>query len=74
MSTQDWSRLGKGRGSSRSTDANSVPIGPIVSYFGGEVREGQDVSVKCCLHSDTRRSAVINTYNNLYLDTPILFV
>ena len=66
MPAQDWTRLGKGRGSKNSADANAIPIGPIVSYFGGEVREGQDVSVKCCLHSDTRRSAVINTYNNLY--------
>ena len=66
MPAQDWTRLGKGRGSKNSADANAIPIAPIVSYFGGEVREGQNIAVKCCLHSDTRRSAVINTYNNLY--------
>jgi DNA primase len=64
MPAQDWSRLGKRR--KGSADAKAVPIAPIVRYFGGEVREGQNVSVKCCLHSDTRRSAVIDTYNNLY--------
>ena len=64
MPTQDWSRLGKRR--KGGANAKAVPIAPIVRYFGGEVREGQNVSVKCCLHSDTRRSAVIDTYNNLY--------
>lgn len=49
-----------------SINANDIPIGPIVTYFGGEVREGKSASVRCCLHSDSRRSAVINTYDNLY--------
>lgn len=66
MSTQDWSRLGKGRRFKGDVDANSIPIGPIVSHYGGEVREGKAVSVRCCLHTDSRRSAVINTIDNLY--------
>jgi DNA primase len=64
MPAQDWNRLGKRR--KGDVDANSVPIAPIVRFFGGEVREGQNVAVKCCLHSDSRRSAVMDTYNNLY--------
>ncbi len=49
-----------------AVDANAIPIGVIVSHYGGEVREGKSASVRCCLHSDSRRSAVINTYDNLY--------
>jgi DNA primase len=66
MSTQDWSRVvrkGKRKG---SVDASTIPIGEIVSFYGGEVREGRNVSVRCCIHNDTRRSAVIDTYGNLY--------
>jgi DNA primase len=48
-----------------SVDANTIPIGEIISHYGGEVREGKAVSVKCCLHNDSRRSAVLNTYDNL---------
>jgi len=66
MPAQDWSRVRKASRYKGSVDANSIPIGPIVSYFGGEVREGKSASVRCCLHSDSRRSAVINTYDNLY--------
>jgi DNA primase len=66
MSTQDWSRVvrkGKRKG---SVDASTIPIGEIVNFYGGEVREGRNVSVRCCIHNDTRRSAVIDTYGNLY--------
>jgi DNA primase len=66
VSTQDWSRSRKSKGFKGDVDANSIPIGPIVTHFGGEVREGKSASVRCCLHSDSRRSAVINTYDNLY--------
>src|SRR5512137_2600333 len=66
MSTSDWSRSRKSKGFKGDVDANSIPIGPIVTYFGGEVREGKSASVRCCLHTDSRRSAVINTYDNLY--------
>lgn len=66
MPSQDWSRLvhkGKRKG---TADAGSIPVAVIVSYYGGEVREGKSASVKCCMHDDSRRSAVMNTYDNLY--------
>ena len=64
MSTQGWSRVRrKGKG---KADASAISITTIVSHYGGEVKEGRNVSVKCCIHHDTRRSAVIDTYNNLY--------
>ena len=66
MSAQDWSRVRKASRYKGAVDANSIPIGVIVSHYGGEVREGKSASVRCCLHSDSRRSAVINTYDNLY--------
>lgn len=66
MSAQDWSRVRKTSGRKGATDANSIPISSIVSYFGGEVREGKNVSVRCCLHNDSRRSAVIDTIKNVY--------
>ena len=66
MPAQDWSRVRKTAGFKGPVDANSIPIGAIVGHFGGEVREGKSVSVRCCLHNDSRRSAVINTYDNLY--------
>lgn len=66
MPAQDWSRTRKAGKFKGSVDANSIPIAAIVSHYGGEVREGKAVSVRCCLHSDSRRSAVMNTYDNLY--------
>jgi DNA primase len=66
MSTQDWSRVGKKKRYKGTTDANAIPIGVIVAHYGGEVREGRACSVRCVLHSDSRRSAVINTQENLY--------
>ena len=66
MSAQDWSRNRKQRQGFSGTSANSVPIGVIVRFYGGEVREGKNVSVRCCVHNDTRKSAVIDTINNLY--------
>jgi len=66
MSAQDWSRSRKARGFDGSVDANSIPIAPIIAHFGGEVREGRNVSVKCVLHNDSRRSAVIDTDKNVY--------
>jgi len=66
MSTQGWSRVNRKKRFNGSTDANTIPIGPIVLAFGGEVREGKSSSVRCVLHSDSRRSAVINTIDNLY--------
>ena len=66
MSTQDWSRSRKKQGFKGSVDANSIPITPIVSYFGGEVREGREVAVRCVMHADSRRSASMNTDKNLY--------
>ncbi len=66
MSSQDWSRVVRKGGRKGKADPNSIPVGVIVSYYGGEVREGKSASVKCCIHDDSRRSAVINTYDNLY--------
>ena len=66
MPAQDWSRLvHKGRSKTKA-DADSIPIEAIITFYGGEVREGRNVSVRCCIHEDTRRSAVIDTLNNLY--------
>lgn len=66
MPASDWTRSRKsGKGTGR-TNANSIPIGVIVKFYGGEVREGRACSVRCVLHSDSRRSAVINTRDNLY--------
>jgi len=48
------------------TNADSISIIAIVNHYGGEVREGRSASVKCCMHNDSRRSAVMNTYENLY--------
>ena len=53
------------KGVSKAT-AEDIPIKPIVSYYGGEVRDGKEVSVRCVMHADTRRSASMNTYDNLY--------
>ena len=66
MSAQDWSRTNRKQGFKGSVDANSIPIGAIVSHYGGEVREGKDAPVRCVMHNDSRRSAAINTYTNLY--------
>ncbi len=66
MPASDWTRSRKsGKGTGR-TDANSIPIGVVVKFYGGEVREGRACSVRCVLHNDSRRSAVINTRDNLY--------
>ena len=66
MPAQDWSRSRKSGNGNGRTDANTIPIGVIVSHYGGEVREGRACSVRCVLHNDSRRSAVINTKDNLY--------
>jgi DNA primase len=66
MSTQDWSRVRKAGRFKGPVDANTIPIGTIVLHYGGEVREGRSASVRCCIHPDKRRSAVINTYDNLF--------
>ena len=66
MPAQDWSRVRKTARFKGPVDANSIPIDVIVRFFGGEVKEGKSSSVRCCLHNDSRRSAVINTYDNLY--------
>lgn len=44
---------------------NEISIAIVVAYYGGEVREGKAASVRCVMHDDTRRSAVMNTYDNL---------
>lgn len=66
MSAQDWSRLRKNKGFKGEVDANDIPIVPIVRYYGGQIKEGRNASVKCFLHNDSRNSASINTYDNLY--------
>jgi DNA primase len=47
-------------------DANDIPIAVIVRHYGGQVREGRSASVKCIMHNDSRASASMNTYENLY--------
>jgi len=67
MSTQDWSRVRKAGKYKGSVDANTIPIDPIVKFFGGEVRPGAgEIRVKCCMHNDSRRSASMNISTNLY--------
>ena len=66
MPTQDWSRVVRKKRSKGDSDANSVSIADVVRHFGGEVKEGRNISVRCCMHDDARKSAVIDTYNNLY--------
>lgn len=66
MSAQDWSRVRKTRKYKGDLDANAVSIAAVIAHYGGEVREGRAVAVRCALHSDSRRSAVINTVENLY--------
>jgi DNA primase len=66
MPSQDWSRVGRKTRRKGAVDTSSISIIDIVRFYGGEVREGRNVSVRCCIHNDTRRSAVIDTYGNLY--------
>jgi len=66
VSAQGWQRPRSGKRSKGSSDANAISIKDIVNNYGGEVREGKAASVKCLMHSDSRRSAVMNTYDNLY--------
>ena len=66
MSAQGWSRVRKGKKFKGDVNANDIPIEPIVLYYGGQVRQGRGVSVKCFMHNDSRNSASINTYDNLY--------
>jgi DNA primase len=49
-----------------NSDATAIPIDVIVLHYAGEVKYGRNISVRCCMHDDTRRSAVINTDKNLY--------
>ena len=66
MPAQDWSRTRKASRGKGRVNADSIPVGLIVAHYGGEVREGRSASVRCCIHKDSRRSAVMNTYENLY--------
>ena len=66
MPAQDWSRVVRKKRDKGSSDANAIPIADVIRHFGGEVKEGLNISVRCCMHQDSRRSAVIDTYNNLY--------
>ena len=66
MSAQDWSRVRKTRKYKGELDAKAVSIAAIISHYGGEVRERRAVAVRCAFHSDSRRSGVINTVENLY--------
>jgi DNA primase len=66
MPAQDWSRVRKNKGFKGEVDANDIPIAAIVRHYGGQVKEGRSASVKCLMHNDSRASASINTYDNLY--------
>ena len=68
MSAQGWSRVARKQRFKGAIDANTISIAAIVTNYGGEVREGRSSSVRCCLHNDSRRSAVINTLDKLYLN------
>ena len=65
MSAQGWSRSRTSK-RGKENDAKAVSIAAVVSHYGGEVKEGKAANVKCVMHNDGRRSAVINTYDNLY--------
>lgn len=65
MSAQGWSRPHSSK-RRKETDAKAISIAAVVNNYGGEVKEGRAASVKCVMHNDGRRSAVINTYENLY--------
>lgn len=49
-----------------SRSVENLPIAFVVAHYGGEVREGKNVSVRCFLHPDKRRSAVIDTVKQVY--------
>jgi DNA primase len=66
MPAQDWSRVRKNKGFKGDVDANDIPIAAIIRHYGGQVKEGRSASVKCLMHNDSRASASINTYDNLY--------
>jgi DNA primase len=66
MPAQDWSRVVRKTKRKGTTDSTAISIADIVRFYGGEVKEGRNVSVRCCIHDDSRRSAVIDTYGNLY--------
>ena len=50
----------------KQIEASGIPIKTIVTYYGGEVKDGRAAAVKCVMHNESRASAVINTYDNLY--------
>ena len=66
MPAQDWSRVVRKTKRKGTTVSSAISIEEIVRFYGGEVKQGRNVSVRCCIHDDSRRSAVIDTYNNLY--------
>ena len=66
MPSQDWSRVGRKTRRKGTADTSSIPIDAIVRHYAGEVKYGANLSVRCCMHDDSRRSAVIDTYKNLY--------
>jgi len=66
MPAQDWTRVVRKTKRKGTTDSTAISIADIVRFYGGEVKEGRNVSVRCCIHDDSRRSAVIDTYGNLY--------
>ena len=67
MSAQGWQRPRASKRGKGSSDANAISIKDIVTFYGGEVREGKAASIRCFMHDDSRRSAVLNTYDNLVL-------
>ena len=66
MSAQGWQRPRSNKRGKGKTDTNAISIRDIVNNYGGEVREGKAASVKCVMHDDRMKSAVMNTYDNLY--------
>ena len=66
MSSQDWSRVVRKTRRKGKSDATAISIIDVINHYGGEVKEGRGASVRCVMHDDSRKSAVMNTYDNLY--------
>ena len=64
MSAQGWQRPRSGK--KGKDQASLISIADVVRHYGGEVREGKASAVRCVMHDDRMKSAVINTYDNLY--------
>jgi hypothetical protein len=67
MPAQDWSRVRKANRYKGAVDANSIPIGVIVSHYGGEVREGKSASVRCAVYIVTVDAQQLSILMTIYI-------